>query len=149
MNDTLLIGFGNLGSSITQAFLNKKKISILEKVKNFKLLAKKKNGLISIYKNVDINFNKYKYIMICVKPADLKKLTEKLHHLIKTKNIIISLVAGTKIPTLKKLMSSKLSIVRFMPNLSIKYGESITAVYSDNLSAKEKKNIEKFSFLEL
>ena len=84
--------------------------------------------------------------MICVKPADLKKLTEKLHHLIKTKNIIISLVAGTKIPTLKKLMSSKLSIVRFMPNLSIKYGESITAVYSDNLSAKEKKNIEKFSF---
>ena len=87
--------------------------------------------------------------MICVKPADLKKLTEKLHHLIKTKNIIISLVAGTKIPTLKKLMSSKLSIVRFMPNLSIKYGESITAVYSDNLSAKEKKNIEKFSFLEL
>ena len=39
-----------------------------------------------------------------------------------------------------------LSIVRFMPNLSIKYGESITAVYSDNLSAKEKKNIEKFSF---
>ena len=100
MNDTLLIGFGNLGSSITQAFLNKKKkkISILEKSKKtLSLLAKKKNGLISIYKNVEnINFNKYKYIMICVKPADLKKLTEKLHHLIKTKNIIISLVAGTK-----------------------------------------------------
>ena len=81
--------------------------------------------------------------MICVKPADLKKLTEKLHHLIKTKNIIISLVAGTKIPTLKKLMSSKLSIVRFMPNLSIKYGESITAVYSDNLSSKGKEKYRK------
>ena len=35
-----------------------------------------------------------------------------------------------------------------MPNLSIKYGESITAVYSDNFSEKEKHNLKKiFLFL--
>ena len=31
MNETLLIGCGNLGLSILEAFLNKKKISIIEK----------------------------------------------------------------------------------------------------------------------
>ena len=33
-----------------------------------------------------------------------------------------------------------------MPNLSIKYGESITAVYSDNFSEKEKHNLKKNFF---
>ena len=33
-----------------------------------------------------------------------------------------------------------------MPNLSIKYGESVTAVYSVNLSDKERRNLNFFSF---
>ena len=38
----------------------------------------------------------------------------------------------------------KLSILRFMPNLSIRYGKSITAVYSTNVLEKEKKKISNF-----
>tara|TARA_Y100000994_G_C15590879_1_gene400569 strand:- start:248 stop:862 length:615 start_codon:yes stop_codon:yes gene_type:complete len=84
--------------------------------------------------------------MICVKPKDLQKLIKQLNKYIQKSNIIISFVAGIKTSSLKNFFSSKPLIVRFMPNLSIKYGESVTAVYSENLSVKEKKNLKIFSF---
>ena len=74
MNETLLIGCGNLGRSIPEAFLGEgKKISIIEKkAKTVNFLKKKKSKLITIYNNLnEINFIKYKYIMICVKPQEI------------------------------------------------------------------------------
>ena len=85
--------------------------------------------------------------MLCVKPIDLKKLIEKLKHFIQKNNIIVSFVAGVMISTLKKFFNSNLSVVRIMPNLSIKYGESVTAIYSNDFAIKEKNNFKKkFSF---
>ena len=78
--------------------------------------------------------------MICVKPQDIEKLIKQLNGFIKSSNTIISFVAGIKISSLSKSFHMKLSILRFMPNLSIRYGKSITAVYSTNVLEKEKKN---------
>ena len=79
--------------------------------------------------------------MICVKPQDLEKLTKQLNGFIKSSNTIISFVAGIKVSSLSKSFHLKLSILRFMPNLSIRYGKSITAVYSTNVLEKEKKKL--------
>ena len=147
MNETLLIGCGNLGLSITEAFLGEsKKISIIEKkAKTLNFLKKKKSKLITIYNNLnEINFLKYKYLMICVKPQDIKKLIKQLNEFIKLSNTVISFVAGIKVSSLSKSFHMKLSILRFMPNLSIRYGKSITAVYSSNVLEKEKKKINNF-----
>ena len=85
--------------------------------------------------------------MICVKPKDLEDLIEHLSQFIQKNNVIVSFAAGVKTSSLRDFFKSKLSFVRLMPNLSIKYGESITAVYSDNFSEKEKHNLKKnFSF---
>ena len=103
-------------------------------------MKKKKSKLITIYKNFnEINFGRYKYLLICVKPKDLEKLIKQLNNFIKKKNIIISFIAGINASSISNLFNFKLSIVRFMPNLSIKYGESITAVYSKRFG-KGKKN---------
>ena len=86
--------------------------------------------------------------MICVKPKDLEDLIEHLSQFIQKNNVIVSFAAGVKTSSLRDFFKSKLSFVRLMPNLSIKYGESITAVYSDNFSEKEKHNLKKiFLFL--
>ena len=79
--------------------------------------------------------------MLCVKPKDLEKLVQQLNNFIKKKKIIISFIAGVNVSSISNLFNFKSSIVRFMPNLSIKYGESITAVYSSNFSQEEKKNL--------
>ena len=85
--------------------------------------------------------------MLCVKPKDLEKLVQQLNNFIKKKKIIISFIAGVNASSISNLFNFKSSIVRFMPNLSIKYGESITAVYSSNFSQEEKKKlISIFSF---
>ena len=151
MNETLLIGCGNLGYSVVEAFLKKKKkISIVEKNnRTLSLLEKKKSRLIAIHKNFKkINFKRYKYILICVKPIDLEILAKQLHFLVQNNNIIISFVAGLTTFSLKKKISPRLPLVRLMPNLSIKYGESVTAVYSVNLSDKERRNLNFFSFFD-
>ena len=67
MNETLLIGCGNLGFSITEVFLRrKKKISIIEKnKKSLNLLKKKKSKLVTIHNSFkEINFAKYKYCLL-------------------------------------------------------------------------------------
>ena len=104
--------------------------------------------MIAIHKNFKkINFKRYKYILICVKPIDLEILAKQLHFLVQNNNIIISFVAGLTTFSLKKKISPRLPLVRLMPNLSIKYGESVTAVYSVNLSDKERRNLNFFLFL--
>ena len=85
MNETLLIGCGNLGLSITESFLDKgKKISVIEKEQTtLNFLKKKKSKLITIYNDLnEINFLKYKYLMICVKPQDIEKLIKQLNEFI-------------------------------------------------------------------
>ena len=142
MNETLLIGCGNLGFSITEVFLRrKKKISIIEKnKKSLNLLKKKKSKLVTIHNSFkEINFAKYKYIILCVKPLDLEKLSKQLNQFTQNNNVIVSCVAGVTTLSLKNFFNSKLSIVRIMPNLSIKYGQSVTAVYSTNFSEKQKR----------
>ena len=147
MNETLLIGCGNLGFSITEVFLRrKKKISIIEKnKKSLNLLKKKKSKLVTVHNSLkEINFAKYKYIILCVKPLDLEKLSKQLNQFTQNNNVIVSCVAGVTTLSLKKIFNSKLSIVRIMPNLSIKYGQSVTAVYSTNFSEKQKKSLKEF-----
>ena len=106
MNKTLLIGCGNLGLSITEAFLGEgKKISIIEKkAKTLNFFKKKKSKLITIYNNLnEINFLKYKYLMICVKPQDIEKLIKQLNEFIKLSNTIISFVANVLEKEKKKI----------------------------------------------
>ena len=143
MNETLLIGCGNLGLSITEAFLRKnKKISIIEKKLKTLNFLKKKSKLVTIYNNLnEINFLRYKYLMLCVKPKDLENLTKQLNRFIKSSNTVISFVAGVKVSSLSNSFHPKILILRFMPNLSLKYGQSITAVYSADVLEKEKKKI--------
>ena len=97
MNQTLLIGCGNLGLSITESFLSKgKKISVIEKEqKTLNFLKKKKSKLITIYKNFnEINFGRYKYLMLCVKPKDLEKLVQQLNNFIKKKKLLYLSLPG-------------------------------------------------------
>ena len=79
-----------------------------------------------------------------MKPLDLEKLSKQLNQFTQNNNVIVSCVAGVTTSSLKNFFNSKLSIVRIMPNLSIKYGQSVTAVYSTNFSEKQKKSLKEF-----
>lgn len=147
MKKSLIIGCGSLGYSIVQLFKNKKKeILVVENKKtNFDLLKKESGESLSVFRNLkEIKWDDIKYLMICVKPIDTFNLLNRLKTQINKETIIISFVAGIKLKTIKSNLGLKNKVIRFMPNLSIKYGQSITAVYSNNINSKEK--METFDF---
>ena len=147
MKEILIIGCGSLGYSIVQVFKSrKKKILVVENNKsNFDLLKKESGKYFSVFRNLkEIKWDDIKYLMICVKPKDTYHLLSTLKDCINKNTTIISFVAGIKLQTIKTNLGLRNRVIRFMPNLSIKYGQSITAIYSNNIVSKEKIKISDF-----
>ena len=147
MKKTLIIGCGSLGYSIVQAFKSKKKeILVVENNKNiFDTLQKESGKYFSVFRNLkEIKWIDIKYLMICVKPKDTYRLLSTLKNYISDGTIIISFVAGVKLKTIRSNLGLKNRVIRFMPNISIKYGQSITAVYSNRIVSREKTKITNF-----
>ena len=144
MKKTLIIGCGSLGYSIVQVFKSKKKeILVLENNKTiFDILKKESGEYLSVFRNIkEIKWDDINYLMICVKPKDTYNLLNSIKNFLNKSTIIISFVAGIKLKTIKSKLGLNNRVIRFMPNLSIKYGQSITAVYSNNIVAREKVKI--------
>lgn len=74
-----------------------------------------------------------KNILFCVKPYALQSVSARL---VGDANILFSILAGTKLETLKKQIKSKL-YVRTMPNVAASVQNSMTTITGDN----EAKNI--------
>ena len=147
MKKILIIGCGSLGYSIVQIFISKKKeiLAVENNKTNFDLLKKKSGKYLSVFRNFkEIKWDDIEYLMISVKPKDTYHLFSTLKDCINKSTTIISFVAGIKLQTIKTNLGLRNRVIRFMPNLSIKYGQSITAVYSNNIVSKEKIKISDF-----
>jgi pyrroline-5-carboxylate reductase len=74
-------------------------------------------------------------IILAVKPQDLYRVGNGIRPSLKSSHIVISILAGTPIQKLKQVLGPKPLLVRAMPNLGAKVGESITALAGTNRSA--------------
>ena len=140
---SLLIGCGNLGKIILERFSKKKKkIFVLEKnIKVCKDIKKKFSNVEFLSDSKKVNWIKIKYIMICVKPNDSKKVISEIKKYCDKKHVILSFVAGLEIKTISKWIVSKSLILRIMPNIFISSNNSSTAVYAKNLDTNIKNKI--------
>lgn len=77
-------------------------------------------------------------IILAVKPQSLDELAPLLTPLLKSEQIIISLLAGTLLSTLKEKLPN-LAIVRIMPNLAVKYGEGVIGIVDSSEISQELK----------
>jgi len=69
-----------------------------------------------------------KTIFLAVRPQDVPELAKVVKPLLTDKHLLISIVAGKSIATLRKLFGMKVRIVRVMPNLALRAGEGMCAV---------------------
>ena len=140
---SLLIGCGNLGKIILEGFVKKKKqISVLEQNIKVCRYIKKKFLNVECYRDQkQINWDKIKYIMICVKPNDSKKVLGEIKNYSNANHVIISFVAGLQTKTIAKWIMSKSSILRIMPNIFISSNNSSTAAYTQNLNTNIKNKV--------
>ena len=145
--DTILIvGAGNMGFAFISALLDNKispkQINIIEKKPTLKLKKISKAKKINFFKSIDeLNIKtKISITLIAIKPNQLDSLfTQDFNS--KTKNsILISIVAGKTMGTLKKLSGNNKDIARAMTNTPVTVGFGTSIIYFSKTTTKSNKN---------
>lgn len=117
-----IIGFGNMGSAIAERIKSKYELTVFDK----------DNAKTGNIKGINVSdslkelADKADAVILAVKPQDFDEVLEALEGYVKGK-LIISIAAGVYIDYIeKKLRKSR--VIRVMPNIGIKIGESVTCL---------------------
>ena len=140
-DDVLIIGCGEIGTSLIDGWLNKKKefhkkidrISVLEKS------SKRRNFLKKKYKKniyfIEINKIKrikkeFKYVFLSFKPKDLNYNLNLYQNLFDKNTILYSVLAGKKLSDIQNLFSVNKNVIRLMLNTPISVNKGTIICYS-------------------
>ncbi|MEZ5024575.1 MAG: NAD(P)-binding domain-containing protein [Chitinophagales bacterium] len=126
----LVIGAGNMGLTYAEGMsksklLNKKNIMVLDNSEE-KLKELHQITHFDAYKDLEDCVPEADIIFIAVKPYHAEELFKRIHPLVKPDQILISIMAGTTINSIREL-TGLTKIVRAMPNLPAKIGKGLTS----------------------
>ncbi|MBU0578327.1 pyrroline-5-carboxylate reductase [Patescibacteria group bacterium] len=146
-----VIGGGNMGSAMVNAWLNKKicRPSDLlifdrnfEKLKIFHSKFKIQNSKLKTKTEDCYDLKKYDVVVIAVKPQDIKKLLGEIKSHLSKKAVIVSVAAGITIKRIAGVLG-KMKIVRAMPNTPAQIGMGMVGwSASSNLTPADKKTVQ-------
>jgi pyrroline-5-carboxylate reductase len=73
-----------------------------------------------------------KLVVLAVKPQKLDEIAPELRKWITSRTVIVSILAGVEVESLRQRFSSAGSIVRAMPNLPVAIRRGVTALYTED-----------------
>lgn len=137
----LVIGAGNMGLTYAEGMsksklLNKNKIMILDKSAE-KIEELNQVSYFDAYSELEHCVPKADVIFIAVKPYHAVDVFKNIKSLVKTEQIIVSIMAGVTIGKIKELTGLE-KVVRAMPNLPAQIGKGLTSY----VTSKEVSRIE-------
>lgn len=120
-------GAGKMAEGILCAVEDKSSVIMAEKVpaRAEELMAKYPVEVTDDLKKVARNA---KIIFLSVKPQDVAAVAAEVKPLLKSTQILVSIVAGKKLSGLRRLFGSKVRLVRVMPNLALRANAGMCAV---------------------
>ncbi|MFT5890431.1 MAG: pyrroline-5-carboxylate reductase [Dokdonia sp.] len=142
----LVIGAGNMGLTYAEGMsksklLKKRNIMVLDSSEE-KLKELDQISHFDAFKELEDCVPEADIIFIAVKPYQAEKLFNRIRPLVKSEQILISIMAGTTIVSIKEL-TGLTKIVRAMPNLPAKIGKGLTSfVASPEVSRVELLTVE-------
>ena len=122
-----IIGYGNIAKAMVAGLDGKfNPIYVNDRKPQSKKAYSKKS--LQYFKIDDIEKINLDFIVICVKPKDVKGV---LHSLQQSKNrpYLISAVAGINLTSLENMYNSK-KVIRIMPSTAAKYRKSVTGIFA-------------------
>lgn len=142
------IGIGNMGYAMLKGALGYKKPSELtftDVVLSRMEEVKAETG-VEYYTDKKEMIRNVTYIVFAVKPQYLSQAAEEIRGLITKEQIVISILPGISIDSLRKVLATEAKIVRTMPNTPALVGEGMTGIcFSENVfTEEEKQNILSF-----
>lgn len=126
-----IIGFGNMGRTFANGFVNSRFID----VNDIQIYSRSQIQIENCFgvpeKNLHNEINEHisnsDIIIISVKPQDFEILAQNLKPYIKDNHVVLSVMAGMGISKISKLLGTD-KIVRSMPNLPSQIGLGMTAI---------------------
>ncbi len=135
-----ILGGGNIGLAIAEGIVNSKilnadKILISRKRKDL-LIEYKEKGF-STAENNHYAVNNSDLIIIAVQPQQLNEVLDEIKSSVNSqKHIIISVVSGASIKSMRNHLGDEVEIIRVMPNTAIAIKESMTCISTDKEESK-------------
>ena len=144
-----IIGAGNMGSALAEAFLqsnlcSSSELLIIENnaIQREKLEAKFGCRTLS---SINSSIKDYDLIFLAVKPQQCMDLCRRLASEIITTQVICSIMAGVTLATLQEILGGDIPIIRAMPNLPLQVREGMTAYCSNkNIDGNAENLVEMF-----
>ena len=122
---SLLIGYGNMGSSFIHPLRKMCRWTVVDRSKRPSFEC---DHLTSV-SELDGDFD---FIVMAVKPHQLKEVLELLDRKsLNPRTRIISLIAGAKTNFFRQILGDEVRVSLAMSNLPVKVGKGVTAVFSD------------------
>lgn len=126
----LVIGAGNMGLTYSEGmsssnYLNRRKLMVFD-VSADVTARLKKEEIYDVYEKLEDCVPIADIVFVAVKPYHSEELFETIKPMMRTEQIVVSLMAGVKIDTIQKLLGIT-KVVRTMPNLPAKVGKGVTS----------------------
>ena len=126
------IGCGNMGKAILAGLLakglaNPAQIYIYDADSSKVSAVAKKYRIRPLKSNRELAGSS-EIVILAVKPQDFTNVAYEIRHVLTTRHVVISILAGTPVTKLKKFLGNRAKILRSMPNLGAQVGEAITIV---------------------
>lgn len=131
-----ILGAGNLGTAIATGLVQSSKYdapSITMTRRRVELLESYKEHGFYITKSNKEAIERSEIVIVAVEPGQLNDLLDQIKEfLIPEKHLLISVVTGVDISSIRAHVGEKIRISRAMPNTAIAIGESMTCICSDS-----------------
>lgn len=136
-----VIGCGVMGSAFAKHFAKKHTVILCDRDKQrTEALCRVIGG--SYQEKPEVAVRDAEIVLLAVKPKDLKAVAQAMALAFTKEKILISILAGTSVATLKRYFSSAI-VVRTMPNLGLTCGEGVIGLVDDGgLTSETRKSID-------
>jgi len=127
-----ILGLGNMGFALAKGVIRS---GLLEKKKvwGYDLQAEKRSKAIEelgikVPEAAVSYLPDTSYVLVAVKPQNIKDTLEKIKDVLKEDNTIISIAAGVTTGIIEEILGKKNSVIRVMPNTPATLGKGISAI---------------------
>jgi len=142
-----VIGCGVMGSAMARHFVKDANVFLYNRhLDKAKALALEINA--SVCHNLEEVCQKTDYILLAVKPQQLEEIGGLIGHLIESKQVVLSILAGITLSSLKKAFPHAINI-RLMPNLPLLYGKGVIGIVKDPKIPQSIRNVLEILFSEM
>lgn len=133
----LLFGYGNMASAMLEGWLAAGYTADQFAIYN----PRRKPAPGGVRFETDVPAGPFDAVVLGVKPQKLAEVVGEVEPLLGGETMLLSILAGVEIASLRRLFARAESIVRFMPNLAVSLRKSPNALASDDISDSRRKQV--------